>query len=67
MMKTVYLTSNYLAPVEYYAKLFAADPDYLQAAFERIDAHYGSFDQYLKTSVRIDDEKLAIVRGHLLT
>ena len=54
-------------PQEMRAKLFAADPDYLQAAFERIDSQYGSFDQYLKTSVRIDDEKLAIVRGHLLT
>ena len=30
MMKTVYLTSNYLAPVEYYAKLFAADKAYIE-------------------------------------
>ena len=30
MMKTVYLTSSYLAPVEYYAKLFAADKAYIE-------------------------------------
>ena len=30
MMKTVYLTSAYLAPVEYYAKLFTADKAYIE-------------------------------------
>ena len=30
MEKTVYLTSAYLAPVSYYAKLFAADKAYIE-------------------------------------
>ena len=41
MEKTVYLTSNYLAPVEYYAKLFSAD----KACIER-------HDNYIKQTYR---------------
>jgi protein-tyrosine phosphatase len=54
-------------PEDMRAKLFAADADYLQAAFDRIDSQYGTFDRYLSTSVQIDRETLARVRANLLT
>lgn len=41
MKKTVYLTSAYLAPVEYYAKLFVSD----KAFIER-------YDNYVKQTYR---------------
>ena len=41
MEKTVYLTSAYLAPVEYYAKLFAADKAYIER-----------YDNYVKQTYR---------------
>ena len=41
MEKTVYLTSAYLAPVSYYAKLFAADKAYIER-----------YDNYVKQTYR---------------
>ena len=41
MEKTIYLTSAYLAPVEYYAKLFAADKAYIER-----------YDNYVKQTYR---------------
>ena len=41
MEKTVYLTSAYLAPVEYYAKLFASDKAYIER-----------YDNYVKQTYR---------------
>jgi protein-tyrosine phosphatase len=54
-------------PEDMRKKLFAAEPAYLQAAFDRIDTEYKSFEQYLKTSVQIDAQVIADVRRHLLT
>ncbi|MFL6551680.1 MAG: tyrosine-protein phosphatase [Povalibacter sp.] len=54
-------------PEDMRSKLFAAEASYLQAAFDRIDADFDSFDQYLSTSVQIDEQILAKVRAQLLT
>lgn len=54
-------------PEEMRRVLFAAHPDYLQAAFERIDRDHGGVDGYLNTSVRADSRTLDAIREQLLT
>jgi len=54
-------------PEEMRRMLFAANADYLQAAFERIDSEHGGFARYLSTSVQIDARTLDQVRKYLLT
>jgi protein-tyrosine phosphatase len=41
--------------------------EYLEAAFERIDANYGSFDNYRRAALEIDDSDVERLRSRLLT
>lgn len=46
--------------------LFEARPEYLQAAFDTIDARYGGEDAYLRAGLGLDDATLARLRANLL-
>ena len=46
--------------------LFEARPAYLQAAFDAIDAGYGSDDAYLREGLGLDDAMLSRLRANLL-
>lgn len=46
--------------------LFEARPEYLQAAFDTIDAKYGGFDRYLRDGLGIDESLRARLRENLL-
>lgn len=46
--------------------LFAADPDYLQAALEQIAREHGDLTTYLKSAVHLDDRTLVQVRQAML-
>jgi len=46
--------------------LMEVRPEYLQAAFEAIDEHYGSFDNYLDQGLGIDEPTLQRLRAALL-
>ncbi len=54
-------------PEEMRRVLFAADANYLQAAFAHIDEAFGGVENYLGTSVQIADRTLEAVRRHMLT
>lgn len=47
--------------------LFAADADYLDAAFQCIDGEFGGIDRYLSTSVQLEPHVVDEVRARLLT
>ena len=49
------------------APLFASDPAYLEAMFERVHAGYGSLEQYLRVRLDFDDNALARLRQQYLT
>jgi protein-tyrosine phosphatase len=42
-------------------------PEYLEAAFQSIDANYGSFENYRRVALEIDDSVLERLRARLLT
>ena len=46
--------------------LMEVRPEYLQASFEAIDEHYGSFDNYLDQGLSIDEQTLQRLRAALL-
>ncbi|MCG6981749.1 MAG: tyrosine-protein phosphatase [Deltaproteobacteria bacterium] len=46
--------------------LMEVRPEYLQASFEAIDEHYGSFDNYLDQGLGIDEQTLQRLRAALL-
>jgi len=46
--------------------LMEVRPEYLQGAFEAIDEHYGSFDNYLDQGLGIDEQTLQKLRAALL-
>jgi protein-tyrosine phosphatase len=46
--------------------LMEVRPEYLQGAFEAIDEHYGSFDNYLDQGLGIDNETLERLKTALL-
>jgi len=46
--------------------LMEVRPEYLQGAFEAIDEHYGSFDNYLDQGLGIDKERLERLKTALL-
>ncbi len=48
------------------AILTGVRPDYLDAAFDGIDAAYGSLDRYLEEGLGLTVERLERLRGHLL-
>ena len=47
--------------------LMRAEAEYLDAAFDEIDARFGSFEKYLSDGLMIDDATLARLRDLLLT
>ena len=47
--------------------LMAADPAYLASTLRRIDAQYGSFDNYRRTVLKVSDEERDHMRARLLT
>jgi protein-tyrosine phosphatase len=51
---------------EAFAALADARPEYLQAAFDTIDADYGSTQAYIRDGLRIDAATLARIRSNLL-
>jgi protein-tyrosine phosphatase len=53
-------------PQEMREALFAADPDYLQAALEQIEREHGDLIAYLRSVVRLDEHTLRQVRDSLL-
>jgi protein-tyrosine phosphatase len=46
--------------------LFEARPEYLQAAFDAIDARYGSVDRYLREGLGVDETLRTRLRANLL-
>jgi len=46
--------------------LFIADADYLEAALTQMTQDFGTIENYLKTSVQLDDRTIAQVREQLL-
>jgi protein-tyrosine phosphatase len=46
--------------------LFEARSEYLRAAFDAIDAHYGDTDRYLREGLGLDEPTLARLRENLL-
>lgn len=75
------LTDRYLAPqAGLVARTFAqgtapvaaqtmmrADPAYLDAAFAEVATQYGSFDNYLRRGLHLDDKTLAAIRKNFLS
>ncbi len=47
-------------------KLSGVEAAYLQAAFETIDAEYGSFENYVRDGLGLDDTEVAALRASLL-
>ncbi len=45
----------------------AADPRFLQAAFDAVDRSFGGMDAYLRDEIGVTDEKRAELRGRYLT
>lgn len=45
----------------------AADPRYLQAAFDAVEQHYGSLDAFVRDCLGVSDEKRATLRERYLT
>lgn len=46
--------------------LFGVEPEYLQAAFDAIDAKYGDFDRYRREALGLDDAEVAAFRAAVL-
>lgn len=53
-------------PAEIRRVLLGAEPDYLEAALEQIDADYGSLENYLERAVGVDHTMRQRVRARLL-
>lgn len=47
-------------------QLYSVKPQWLQTAFNTIDEHWGSFDNYRRDQLKISDQKLALLRQQLL-
>lgn len=45
----------------------AADPRYLQAAFNAVEREYGSLDAYVRDALQVSDEKRDVLRNRYLT
>ena len=43
--------------------LYSVKEEYLQAAFEAIDAEYGSFEEYVKNGLSVADSDIELLRG----
>jgi protein-tyrosine phosphatase len=48
------------------APLLAADPEYLEAAFDAIESAHGSLEGYLRDRLRVSATALERMRKHLL-
>lgn len=46
--------------------LLGVDPSWLQAAFDQIDATWGSFDNYVREGLQLDDADVETLRRNLL-
>jgi len=53
-------------PATLVTPLMRADPAYLQAAFARIEADYGSVDAYVQKRLGVTNAELALLRARLL-
>ncbi len=53
-------------PDEFFAPAMFADPDYLAAGMEELDAEYGDVASYLSRGLGLDDEQLVRLRDHLV-
>lgn len=48
-------------------RVMAADPQYLEAAFQEVTVKYGSFDHYLREGLGLSPQTIAAIRTHFLT
>ncbi|HZC17101.1 MAG TPA: tyrosine-protein phosphatase, partial [Caulobacteraceae bacterium] len=48
------------------APIMSVRAAYLQAGFDEVDRRYGSFDNYLREGLRVDDKALAALKARLL-
>jgi protein-tyrosine phosphatase len=64
--KSVALTFYATLPPEALDALFASDPDYLEAAFTKIEKEHGSVQAYIHDVLQVSDKDLASIRGALL-
>jgi protein-tyrosine phosphatase len=55
-----------LADPELFRPLLHQDPSYLAAAFDEVDAHYGTFDRFLVDGLELTDADIAALRDSLL-
>jgi protein-tyrosine phosphatase len=46
-------------------KVLVTDPEYLRATLQRIDAKYGSFDNYRRRALRVSDAEVEVLRARL--
>ncbi|MGU3586561.1 tyrosine-protein phosphatase [Rhodococcus sp. C26F] len=46
--------------------LYSVSPEYLEAAFEEVDAVFGSFDNYVKSGLGLDDHDVAVLRSKIV-
>jgi protein tyrosine/serine phosphatase len=54
-------------PADIRRVLFAADADYLRAAFEQIDSEFGGLEPYLQKAIGLSTELRMRMRDALLT
>ena len=52
--------------VDVYERVMVADPAYLQAGYDAVEAAYGDREGYLRDGLGLDDETLARLRSRLL-
>ncbi len=65
-LRLIRLVSLFRADPDAIRPLFEARPEYLQAAFDTIDAKYGSTEVYLREGLGIDAETQEQLRANLL-
>jgi protein-tyrosine phosphatase len=53
-------------PPEVLQPVLDAAPEYLDAAFERVEAGFGTVDRYLRDGLGLTEDELAALRGRLL-
>jgi protein-tyrosine phosphatase len=66
VLRLIHWASLFRADPEQIRPLFEARPEYLQAAFDTIDAKYGGVDRYLREGLGVDAGLRARLRDNLL-
>ena len=66
MLRIIHWASFFRSDPDSVRPLFEARPEYLQAAFDTIDAEYGSVDAYLREGLAVDAALRARLRANLL-